>query len=243
MKILLIIIIYFSFSFTQTIDIKYDISFGFFGKIGEAKLKVRLDKSRYLIDIRAYFIGFYKKIFDNLNERYISIGTIKNNVYFSHKYISVKNKNNNKKVTKFMIDYNKKEIFRIYEEYKKKKLFKSEKNILPKEKFSSQDILNIFFNINRYIKQNGKPYQHNIIGIEKKQQFEISIPSKKIINNYSALRNKKFSKYLHIILNQDFLLSKKGEIITGLSKKDNFLDVAIIKDILLIGDITIKRVN
>ena len=242
MKILLIITLYISLIYSEKIKIKYDISFSFFGKIGEAHLTVKIDKNRYLIDIQAFFTGFAKVLSKNLRERHISKGFIHKNIFYSKEYKSIKIKQKIKKVTKISINYKNKKIYQIFHKYLENKLEEEKKTTLSKDKYSTDDILNIFFNIKHYIKK-GKLTKYKIIGIKKEQMLEILVPSQKIIDNYSLLNNKTISKYIHIILNQTILSSKNGEIIAGLSNKDNFLDEAIVKDVLLLGDILIKRVN
>lgn len=251
--ILLFIFIFFTFNvFAKQIEAKYIITYGSFFDLGEAISTLEIDKDTYKIKIAAKTIGMSKFLTNNREEIYESHGKIIDNEFVPTKFIKIKKDNYKKRIRVFNFDYKNNKIL-INDSIKGKEKIHT---ILLEEKFISidkksnydlnyfadNDILSLFFNLNKKITsfQKGKEYKLKAVGANKtKGVINILMPtleSYKVLDKILETNDK--SKFT-VFINQKIFQSEKGELLISLNKQ-GFCSFAILKDVLFFGDIVGK---
>lgn len=251
-KIILTIILLqvFLFASHEIVSAKYKVSYGAFLSLGEAKAIMKIDGDNYEISIVAKATGLARLLSNNRVETYKSFGKIVNDEFIPNKFIKIKKTNFKYRKRTFTFDNENKKVHVKY--YKKEQIRKldeqfeqyleefeesSEKNL---DYYASQDILSLFFNLkNRIPKyENGKDYELKAVGANKtKGKINVLLPNKKIKE-----LNKKDSTQLIAYINQKIFGSKRGELFISLNS-DGFCNQAILKDVLLFGDIVGEMVE
>ena len=113
------------------------------------------------------------------------------------------------------------------------------------EYYAKNDILSLFFNLRKKLPifEKGKEYTLNAVGANKtKGLINILMPSSndlEKINTYLKTDDK--SKFTAFI-NQRIFQSKRGELLISLNK-EGFCSYAVLRDVLLFGDIVGKMVD
>lgn len=232
------------FSAEKIVSAEYKVSYGAFLPLGKAKALLKIDGNHYEISIVAKATGLAKVLSNNRVETYKSIGKIVDNELVPEKFIKIKETrfkyrkrtftfdNNTKKV---IVKSHKKEQVRKlnenFEEYFEKFEEKDEKTL---DYYANQDILSLFFNLKNKIPnfENGKDYELKAVGANKtKGKINVLLP-----NNRIKELKKPNSKHLVAYINQKIFGSKRGELFLSLNK-EGFCNQAILKDVLLFGDI------
>lgn len=226
----------------------YDIEYGSFLPLGTADAKLIIDeKNNYELSISAQTTGLVKVLSNNRSEEYKSLGKIINGQFIPEKFIKIKKDNVKERIREYTIDKNDKKIYvDDYTEIKSKfydsklnvkyKTLKAQNNYIL-DYFAKDDILSLFFNLKEKFskfKQN-IDYKLKALGANKtKGIINIFIPKdKKEINKYlNTKSNMKFIAYI----NQKIFQSERGELLISINKK-GFCDYAVLKDVLLFGDI------
>lgn len=239
----------------KIVEATYKISYGIFGELGIAKTTLETyDNNKYRIKVHAYATGIAKFLSNNKEEFYESYGFINKDLFLPYKYIEISN-NSNKKIKKvFTFDYEKnivneeKEDKRLITKYNNKleatKYWKENDSKDIVKFFAKDDLLTLFFNVTKVIPDfsQGNSYDLKAIGANKKDgKLNISIPSN---NKYKELeeslktKNKKFI----VTINQKIFSSSNGELLISLNK-EGFCDKAVLKDVLIFGDIIGEMTN
>lgn len=244
----------------KTIEASYDISYGFFGKLGVAHTIVTIDHNNYSIKIVAKATGLAKILSNGKEEIYISTGTIANNTFIPKSFIKHAYSNNKKRTKKYTFDYTnnkillEKETHRLeqvnknpfHQNYENNDIIMEPETKWVKEQssetldyFSSNDLLSLFFNMNKFVPNfnQGSNYSLTAIGASKdKGKIDIIIPRgekyKDLENSLEIESSKKFIAYI----NQKIFSSKRGELFISLNDY-GICNKAVLKDVLLFGDI------
>lgn len=255
-SILLLTSLFFSINiFAQEIKATYSVTYGKFLELGIAKTALITKNDTYKIKVEAITTGLSKILTNSRVEIYESYGKIINNRFIPDKFIKTKKNDIKKRVRSYTFDRkNKKILVSDVKSGKKKKLnnnlkyelvnFNEEKNSTL-EYFAQDDILSLFFNIHKKMIEykEGEEYSLKAVGANKtKGIINILMPSKeelKIMNKVLKTDDKtKFTAYI----NQKIFQSERGELLISLNEY-GFCSFAVLKDVLLFGDIVGKMIN
>jgi len=254
--LLLFIVTLFSLNnYAQTIEVKYDITYGSLLDLGVATSTLNVEEDNYSILMKAKTIGISKILTNNRIEIYESHGKIVNNQFFPKKFIKTKKDNNKIRVRTFTFKHQEKKILvhdikkgneKILNDELKQESRKFHHEITyDLDYYADNDILSLFFNLRKKLPKfkKGNEYTLNAVGANKtKGLINILMPSKKDldkINNYLKTDDK--SKFIAYI-NQKIFQSKRGELLISLNK-EGFCSYAVLKDVLFFGDIVGKMVD
>ena len=241
--LLLSVFLWISWLDAQVIDVKYKVKFGILGELGVSHAHLETNGDKYKISINAKATGIAKTLSRNRKETHLSEGFIRNGKYFSKSY-SIKVEYGEKKREKlYTVDHQKKIVTKITKKYRKGKLTSETKQTL--DFFSTDDLLTLYFNLPRLINANSKPgtYSFNAIGAEKQQgKVEIYLPKSTELKKYVDTLGKGEYRYLTAIIYQKIFSSSKGELMLAIGK-DGITKKAVLKDLVMFGDLTAERIK
>ena len=243
-----------SFSYAKTYEGTYKISYGIFGELGIAKTKLTIYDDKYEIIINAKATGMAKFLSNGKEENYQSFGKIINNEFISQKYITDKKTNSKQRIKEYNFDYKNQEIkinskkeyyettFNDEFEQVSKKVTKYSDSI--NDYFTNTDILSLFFNVTRKLDTLNKSNNYEFITIGAKEEngkINVYFPLKNEKDNFDELFENKDEKMI-VSINQPIFSSKNGELFISVNK-DGFCNKAILKDVIMFGDITGELIN
>jgi hypothetical protein len=232
-----IFLILFSISsiYAVSIDTKYDVRFGLFGRVGEVKATLDKNATNYKIKMVAKSKGLAKWISGGRAETYESMGKIDENGNFLPLQYSSTKKDKKRHYTKiYFFEYDIQTISMLRIDHKtgtktKKKL----------DYFAKNDILTLFFNAGKYIQKNKNRSKFSFKVASSKnenKEVEIAIPKGKKLARAKKLLKTNIDNILLVNINQKIFSSSKGELIIVLAK-DGLCQKATLKDVSFFGDI------
>jgi len=239
--ILLSLLFILSTSKAETIEVKYKVEFGIFGEIGIAKAKLTKDKDSYIIDINLESTGLAKTLSKGRKERHISKGHIENGIMVSDLYQIIKHYGSHMTDIVYEIDHDKKEVVKKSKKWKGEKLYKDKTEIM--KNYAKDDLLTLYFNLSSYIKDRtkSKDYRFEAVGAEKQDGFvDVHIPNAKELIEYKEMLGKDSNWYARAIIHQKIFSSDRGELLLGVDK-DGITKKAVLKDLILFGDVRAFR--
>jgi hypothetical protein len=225
----------------KTIHAEYDVSYGIFGTIGTAKAKLEKSRKKYTIDIHLAATGMAKKLSGNRTERHVSKGHIAHGVLISDEYKVIRSYRNTRVVKTYSIDHKRKRVLKYYKKYKDGKLVSEEKTRLAF--YSKDDLLTLYFNLDRVLPDKHHPgiYHFKAVGAEKqKGKVTVVIPSKKDLPGFKHDLEDGAAWYATVIIHQKIFMSKEGRLQLAVGK-DGITQTALLKDLILFGDIKAVR--
>jgi len=225
----------------ETIRADYDVSYGIFGKIGVAKATLNKKGSHYKIDIHLAATGMAKTLSGNRKEQHISKGHIRRGVLISDTYEVIREYRSTKVVKHYSIDHRKKIVHKVYRKYKKGKLVDEQKQRLSF--YAPNDLLTLYFNLDRLLpdKRKAGMYDFQAVGAEKQQgRVSVVIPTAKEIPSYQDDLGRGAAWYATVIIHQKIFMSKEGRLQLAVGK-DGITQTALLKDLILFGDIRAVR--
>jgi hypothetical protein len=238
----LIGIIFFSISYLKATEISasYAVSFGVLGELGEADASLRLNKDRYTITIEARTTGLAKLLSKNRQERHISKGTIQQGMFIADSYRVIRTQKGESSTLLYRIDHKTKKVL-------KQKVKKRDGNIYATSKerldfYSPNDLLTLYFNLSQLMKN--KPsgvYSFKAVGAERQNgQVEVRMPTKNARKLYEKALGKGEWLYLSATIYQKIFGSQKGELMLAIGQ-DGIAQNALLKDLILLGDLKARR--
>lgn len=249
MKKLIFLILISIFIEAKTIEATYKISYGIFGELGIAKTSIKtFSDNSYEIKVHAYATGIAKYLSSNKEEFYESFGFIDNELFIPTKYIEISKNSYKYREKTYNFEYDKESI--NLKKYSKELVTKhnekfeainSWKENSSDEKvnfFAKNDLLTLFFNVSKVIPNfnKGSSYDLVAIGANKKDgKINISIPKDEKFLELENSLNSKNKKFI-VTINQKIFSSSNGELFISINK-EGFCDKAILKDVLIFGDI------
>jgi len=243
--ILTVILMNLSILYAQTIKADFKVEFGIVGEIGIANAVLsKHENSSYEIRVKLKATGIADILSGGRTEEHISKGRIKEGMLISD-YYQVTKSHGSKMTTKlYRIDHEDKKVFKSYQRWEKGKQTVDENTSL--DYYAQDDLLSLYFNLHQKIvdKTTAKKYAFMTVGAEKRQgKVTVLIPKQEELENYEeALGKNKNSWYAGAIIYQDIFSSKQGELLLKID--DNGLtEKAVLKDLILFGDIRAKRIN
>ncbi|NWF66977.1 MAG: hypothetical protein HXX81_05870 [Campylobacterales bacterium] len=244
MKKIAIFLFFVSSIFAKDVVVKsdFEVFFPLFGKIGEANASLNIKNEKYSIEIVANSFGVAKFMSSNKSELYISHGFVENG-YLVPTYFKSLTKNSYKSRTKeYFFNHETKSVLMkkdSFEDDEERYSFEENLSFYPRN-----DLTTLYFNLKNMVNQNNFLYDKiKTAGAEKSQGdveiFKISLQELADINK---LFEQKDNRVIKVIINQKIFASAKGELYLNLDK-DYVCKEAILKDVILFGDIRAKLVN
>jgi 5-hydroxyisourate hydrolase-like protein (transthyretin family) len=240
------------------IEAHYDVHFSVFGKIGEADVFLETIGRHYHIRVEAGLVGTAASLGRNRREIHQSFGFIENGMLVPTYYKKERRSDYRHEDTYFVIDpegtitkyrFRQKEVeeshFDIargfYSETKVEK--SSDESVAPYK--ATNDLLSLFFNV-KSLMASLKPSEHVVktaAGAKgKKGEILITNPGGEKRKEMAELMPDNDDRFVTVLVNQDIFESEKGELYINLDEA--FLaKEAMLKDVLLFGDIRGKRVS
>jgi len=246
-----IFLIFFNNLLANNIDINknYTISYGIFGKLGVANAKVTIDKqNNYIIKMVAKATGVSAFLSQHKQETYISKGKLINNKFVPNSFTKLVKNDVKTKQAYYTIDHKNKIVklknikTKLNQNTNKWDKIQATKT-LPY--YAKNDILSLFFNLKYYIKEfkQGKEYDLHAIGANKNNGIiNVIVPTKPQFKDINKDLKTNQDTILKVFINQKIFSSKRGELLISLDK-DGLCDIALLKDVLLFGDIKGKSIN
>ena len=235
----MVFIILSTFSEAKEIQVNYKATFGIFGTVGNIYNTLKQNKKSYQIDTTVKLAGLAKMIMGGQTEHYVSKGHMEKGKMVSDFYQMV-SKTKHKKVSKeYHIDHKHKFVTKRYRKWKDGKLVEDTKKRLIF--YAKDDLLTLYFNMDKHITQKGKVYKIKAVGLEKQKGIvKITVPTDAKAASYKKDLGKSADWYAKALIVQKNFRKKKGDILLSVDK-DRFIKKAVIKDILLYGDAKLIR--
>jgi hypothetical protein len=241
--ILALVLLFISQIQAKVFDVSYKVSFGIFGQLGitDAHLETRGD--RYTMDIKMKATGLAKTLSKNRKERHISKGHIVKGLYISDSYQVVKSYGGKHIEKRYTIDHKNKKVKKEYFRTKNGKIEKNEHTVL--NFYSRNDLLTLYFNLPKMIKERSNPgtYKFSAVGAERqKGTVKVIIPKELELKRYKKILGEGDYWYLTAIMYQKIFASNKGELMLAVGK-DGVAEKAVLKDLILFGDLVAERIK
>lgn len=237
-------------AFGTDISAKYKVSFGIFGEIGIAKTSLHVDKNnRYKVLIHANTTGMAKFLSGEREEWHISVGRVDEyGVLIPDYYEKIVQRYSNydgkvvlkKDIRKYIFSHNTKKLRVQKTIYKGDKKYFSEKE---GDYYAPNDLLSLFFNFKNMLPslEVKKPSKFYAVGANK-TDGRIDVEP---LENPAKVR-KEFDwddgHTMKVTINQKIFSSQKGELLLNLGN-DGLCKQAVLKDVLLFGDIRGKKID
>jgi len=231
------------YMYAKTLNVTYEIRFGILGKLGIAHAKLITKGEHYRIEVKASTTGLAKTLSQNRQEKHISEGFIRNGYFISQHYEIIIQYGHKYRYKHYYIDYRNKRVLKTFLSKKDGKIIKKGEQIL--DFFASDDLLTLYFNIGKYIpyKKRSGHYRFKAVGAEKQHGLvEIIIPDNDTLPYYQEILGTGFYRYMTAIIHQKIFTSSKGELMLAIGK-DGIAQKAVLKDLILFGDLEAKRIK
>jgi len=238
----LVLFLFFSSStFAKVSIVNYNATFGIFGVVGTIKNKLTQNKKTYTIETTVELAGIAKMLMGGQVEHYVSKGHMYKGLMISDSYAMTSIKKNQKKVKIYTIDHKHKRVLKIYRKWENHKLIREEKNTL--NFYAKDDLLTLYFNMNKAITQKGKVYHFKAVGLEKQKGLvKVTVPDGNQTASYMRDLNLSANWYAKAEIVQQNFKGNKGNILLSVDT-DGFIKKAVIKDIMMYGDAKLVRVK
>jgi len=225
--------------YAKVSQVNYKATFGIFGTVGTIENRLTKDNKTYKIETTVNLAGMAKMILGGQTEHYISKGHMVNGLMVSDSYTMISTKKNQKKLKEYHIDHQRKHVTKRYRKWKNGKLLHDEKQTL--DFYAKDDLLTLYFNMDKAITKKGKVYHFKAVGLEKqKGKVQVTVPTDAQSASYQKDLGETANWYAKARIVQENFRNKQGDILLSVDK-DGFIKKAVIKDILLYGDAQLIR--
>ncbi len=244
-KILMVLTFLLSLETLQADTVKADfkVEFGIIGEIGIANAVLTRDDKYYEINVKLKATGIAKTLSGGRTEHHISTGHIENGVMIADYYRVSKSHGSVMTSKLYSINHKNKTVEKEYKRWKDGRLTSDEKKTL--DFYSTDDLLSLYFNLNQKIKdkKSAKAYTFTAVGAEKQDgNVDVSIPNVSKLDEYKGvLGESDDSWYAKAIIHQNIFSSDKGELLLRIGD-DGITQKAVLKDLILFGDIRAERI-
>ena len=239
-----------SSTFATDISAKYKVSFGIFGEIGIAKTSLHVDtQNRYKIAIHANTSGLANFLSGQREEWHVSVGTVdEKGVLIPDYYEKTVQRLSNQDGEVVLKKDIRKYVF-LHETKKlrvEKTIFKGDKKKYSQKDgdyYAPNDLLSLFFNFKNMLPslEVKSPSKFYAVGANK-TDGRIDVEP---LSNPAEIR-KEFEwddgHTMKVTINQKIFSSDKGELLLNLGD-DGLCKQAVLKDVLLFGDIRGVRID
>ncbi|RRS32475.1 MAG: hypothetical protein P794_01170 [Epsilonproteobacteria bacterium (ex Lamellibrachia satsuma)] len=238
-----VLILFSSMVNAKVLNVKYKVSFGVLGEMGIADAHLTTKGNNYTIDIGMKATGLAKVLSQNRKERHLSKGHIVNGMFISDTYKVIKTYGKKYIEKTYYIDHKKKRVRKDYLKKNRGKVTGEGHSVL--DFYSKNDLLTLYFNLSKIIKNKSKAgiYKFSAVGAERQNGLvEVKIPTVKDIKKYEKTLGKGDYWYMTAIIYQKIFSSNKGEVMLAVGK-DGIAQKAVLKDLIMFGDLVSKRIK
>ena len=227
----------------KVLDVSYKVSFGILGQLGVCDAQLETKGDTYTIDIKVKASGIAKALSKNRKERHISKGHIVNGMLVSdtYKVINTYGKKHNEKI--YRIDHKKKRVTKDNTKKNQDKVTEKKHTVL--DFYSENDLLTLYFNLSKLIQNKDKAgmYTLTAVGAERqKGTVKVYIPKESELKRYKKTLGEGDYWYMTAIIYQKIFASNKGELMLAVGK-DGVAQKAVLKDLILFGDLVAERIK
>jgi len=248
MKLVIKMLLIFMLSFFQqlqakVLDATYNVSYGLFGVLGVSHAHLEITGDKYTIKVSAKTIGIAKHLSRNRQEHYVSHGHIVNGMLVSDRLHIIRTYGKKYNEKSYRIDHKKREVIKHIIRKKNGKIYRDEEKTL--DFYSKDDILTLYFNLSKMIDKNalGKTYHFSAVGAEKQGgKITLILPERSQLPEYKKSLGEGEYWYLTAILYQKIFNSNRGELMLAIGE-EGIAQKAVLKDLLLFGDLVAKRIK
>ena len=222
-------------------QLDYVATFGIFGTVGTIHNTLTQNHKTYEIDTTVTLAGLAKILLSGQTERYISKGHMEKGLMVSDFYQMITKKRDKTKSKEYHINHKEKYVTKRVRKWHKDKLLEDRTQKL--KFYAKDDLLTLYFNLGAAVKQKGKQYLFNAVGLEKQDgKVEITVPDDTQVAAYKKDLGQGATLYAKALIHQKNFRKKKGDILLAVAK-DGFIYKSVIKDILFYGDADLTRVK
>lgn len=227
----------------KVLDVSYKVSFGMLGQMGIADAHLETKENSYTINIGMKATGMAKSLSKNRKEKHISQGHIVNGRFVSDTYKVIKTYGKKYSEKIYRIDHKKKRVTKDNIKKKQGKVTDKKQTVL--NFYSENDLLTLYFNLPKMIKDRSKAdtYKFSAVGAERQEgTVKVTIPKESERKGYQKTLGKGDYWYMTAIIYQKIFASNKGELILAVDK-DGITQKAVLKDLMMFGDLVAERIK
>ncbi len=226
----------------ETKDATYRVCYGIFGQLGLSQAHLETHGDTYLIKVDAKTTGLVKKLSRNRQEAYLSRGHIVNGMLVSDTFDVQRSYAHKVTINRYLIDHKRKRVTKRVIKKKEGKILSDETKIL--DFYSMDDLLTLYFNLpKRQDFSTPGTYTLTAVGAEKQDgRVKIVVPNSHETKRYEHTLGRGDFQYLTAIVYQKIFESNKGELMLAIGK-DGITQKAVLKDLILYGDLVAERIK
>ncbi|BAF72869.1 DUF3108 domain-containing protein [Sulfurovum sp. NBC37-1] len=226
----------------KVLDATYSVSYGMFGQLGISKAHLETKGDTYVIEAGARTTGIVKKLSRNRQEKYISKGHIVDGMLISDSLQVIRSYGDKYAEKIYTVDHQNRKVTKTSIAKKKGKVYRNETKEL--DFYSQDDLLTLYFNLSKKMDlAKAGTYELSAVGAEKQNgKVKIVIPDDNRQVDYEKTLGKGDFWYLTAIVYQKIFESNKGELMIAIGK-DGIAQKAVLKDLILYGDLVAKRIK
>ncbi|WP_456485412.1 DUF3108 domain-containing protein [Hydrogenimonas sp.] len=243
MKRLLLLILLFTWMiYAETMHAAYKVEYGIFGKMGVSDAWLTKRGDRYEIKMVAKATGLAKVLSGGRVEIYESSGRIEDGKLVPDLFRKNVKRSSKRRIKTYLFDHLRKKVTYHQISYRHGKKADESDGELPY--YAKNDILSLYFNISSIIGDCSEPFDKTLkaVGAEKKT-------GRIRIQTIVGKKRKRLAKelpggscYLKVTIYQKIFGSKGGELYLAL-RPDNVVQRALLKDVVMFGDIRGKLIR
>jgi len=241
--ILGLVLVFMSQIQAKMLDVTYKVSFGMFGEMGISDAHLETKGDTYTIEIKMKATGMAKALSKNRKERHISKGHIVNGILVSDTYKVIKTYGTKYIEKIYRIDHKKKRVAKDKIKKNQDKVTEEKHTVL--DFYSENDLLTLYFNLPKMITDRSKAttYEFSAVGAERQGgKVEVRIPKELELKGYQKTLGRGDYWYMTAIIYQKIFASNKGELMLAVGK-DGITQKAVLKDLMMFGDLVAERVK
>lgn len=226
----------------KELNATYRVSYGIFGELGISEAHLKTDGNRYKIEVSAKTTGIVKRLSQNRQEYYISRGHVVEGMLVSDSLEVRRSHGSKVSIKRYVIDHKKKKVTKFNIKKRAGKVYQNDSKVL--DFYSKDDLLTLYFNLSKIIDlEKAGSYTLRAVGAEKQQgKVSIVVPDTKHCAAYEKMLGRGEFDYLTAIVYQKLFQSSRGELMIAIGK-DGIAEKAVLKDLVLYGDLRAKRIK
>lgn len=227
----------------KVLDVSYKVGFGMLGQMGIADAHLETKDDSYTINIGMKATGMAKALSKNRKERHISTGHIVNGMLVSDTYKVIKTYGKKHIEKVYRIDHKTKRVTKDNTKKNQDKVTEKKHTVL--DFYSENDLLTLYFNLPKMITDRSKAttYEFSAVGAERQEgKVEVRIPKESELKGYQKTLGEGDYWYMTAIIYQKIFASNKGELMLAVGK-DGITQKAVLKDLMMFGDLVAERIK
>jgi len=229
--------------YAKVLDVSYAVDFGMFGQMGVCDAHLKSTDTAYTIDIGVKATGIAKVLSRNRQERHTSQGSLHNGMFRFKTYKVVKTYGEKYIEKRYRADSKHKKVTKYVLKKRGGQISAEKEQVL--DFYTPNDLLTLYFNLPKLIEDMSKPgkYTFKAAGAERQKGLvEVIIPKREILSRYEKILGKGDYWYMTVIIHQKIFASNRGELMLAIGK-DGIVEKAVLKDLVMFGDLVAKRIK